>query len=297
MACACFAAALGTNRPRLSGFACGRGDLGGGAGSLPVSPAVVSAMPPSRTSSRTRPKAEDPGSIGALGRRETGAHRHLNGCHACEGRHPVSAGAGGGVKLAASGVPAAVGDPVAPSRLDPRDLWLLGPGLRLRRNRDDRLSVGFVRARPRHRSGSQWPPALRLRAAGVTSEGARGLCQSHRLSSRPCLPLGRRPGRGRRPKIRDPLVPLAGVRRERVATAPAVMPAKAGIQYPPGWAGVRRRLPGAKENAARGGGRRGVRLMQSDEGPRCAGQAAASFSGIAGVPARARIRLVKRRNR
>ncbi len=49
----------------------------------------------------------DRGSIGTLGRHETGAYRHLYRCHACAGRRPVSAGADGCARAAASGLPAA----------------------------------------------------------------------------------------------------------------------------------------------------------------------------------------------
>ncbi len=69
-------------------------------------------------------------------------------------------------------------------------------------------------------------------AAGVTAEGMGG----HAPLS------GRHPVQGAA-ATRHPLAPSASVRRERFATSTAVMPAKAGIQYPPGCVGLRKRRP------------------------------------------------------
>ena len=43
----------------------------------------------------------------------------------------------------------------------------------------------------------------------------------------------------------------AGVYRDGFATFPAVIPAKAGIQYPPGWAGLRKQFPSLGEGRSR----------------------------------------------
>ena len=52
-------------------------------------------------------RRRQPGREGRLGRYETAARRHLHGCHACAGRRPVSAGADGCARAAASGHAAA----------------------------------------------------------------------------------------------------------------------------------------------------------------------------------------------
>ncbi len=98
------------------------------------------------------------------------------------------------------------------------------------------------------------PLALRSRVAlrlpGMTNREVGGLPPPFRERMRPGaqLTLGRGDGRGEvrpcrvlkpsfrpqaMPESRDPLARSAGVRREALTTSSAVIPAKAGIQYPP----------------------------------------------------------------
>ena len=94
------------------------------------------------------------------------------GCHACEGRHPVSAGADGGAKADASrrGALAAVPRPDfdRPSVLD--------PGLRLRRNRDDICGLGLRGCVLPAALGTNGPPgrAMLVRGDGRGWDDSRG---------------------------------------------------------------------------------------------------------------------------
>ena len=58
-----------------------------------------------------------------------------------------------------------------------------------------------------------------------------------------------------KPESREPGVPSAGVRREAPTPPPAVIPAKAGIQYPPGRVVSRKQQPEAVRRRCRSLGR------------------------------------------
>ncbi|SOC26119.1 hypothetical protein SAMN05421512_11596 [Stappia indica] len=125
------------------------------------------------------------------------ALRHLHRCHACEGRHPVSAGACGVAKVTLRR-----GALAAMTRSEPNRSGLLVPGLRLRRNRDDTRCVG-ARGRVLTAALETNRPRISRCSSGVTAEGMRGRAT---LS-------GRHPVQGAA-ATRHPLAPLASVRRE-----------------------------------------------------------------------------------
>ena len=138
------ATALGTNGPRISrcssGVTAERMRAGG-----PLSQDVIPVK-----------QSAEPGTNGTRSKREAEGVGGLPGCHTCEGRYPVSAGMG---RFAQAVPQPRRGALAATSRLGPHDLGLLDPGLRLRRNRDDRRSVGARRRVSSNRSGNEWAPA------------------------------------------------------------------------------------------------------------------------------------------
>ena len=138
-------------------------------------------------------------------RREAVAFAHpALGCHACEGRHPVSAGTG---RFAKASPQPRQETREATSKLRPHDPGLLDPGLRLRRNRDDILWMGRQMRPPSRHSGR--PVATRPRSCRGPGGAPEPRAGSGRCGSPPprrCLPACRPRRwcrRRRRPRGRD----------------------------------------------------------------------------------------------